>query len=544
MQNTQNDHGLPAVARSRKDEGPRITHRREGGYALLAILVGAVIVSVYLVQALPREAMSAQRIREERLIDRGQEYSRAIKLYFRENKKYPKELDDLEDTNGVRYLRRRYKDPITGEDEWRLVHIGTDGRFKDSLIYDTEDPEELQNAEGGNGIGGSGFGGNSRGNANRNRENARMDAVTYQSLYGTQPPAQPGAFAGANRARQTRDSAAPVNPLEQQNMQLGLEATGQGDPNNPENAGLGPDGRPLPADQQQPTDLSNLPPGQVPPEAGQRAANQQLPNQPGGGPGYSLPSSRGSISSRNQRGGFNQAGLGAPGQAPAAPPAGSPFGGGAPVGVSGDAASMIGRLLTTPRPGGLAGIQGQNAMQGGQGQAFEEGIAGVASKAEEFGVKVYKGKNTYNEWEFVYDYRQDAAMGGVPGGAQAGAGNIDPSQPGLTPGGGFNAPATAFQPVPGMPPAGQPPPTGPDPRQTQFGGASATPRLPSTGAYDPNAPQRQPETPDGAPPEVPPVGPSPDVATPPVPPAEQPPQRTPGRSYRLPRSRTSPQPNQ
>ncbi|MEZ5366534.1 MAG: hypothetical protein R2748_30395 [Bryobacterales bacterium] len=500
-----------------------------------------MLVSILLVEALPREAMSAQRVREERLIDRGQEYSRAIKLYFRENKKYPKDLDDLEDTNGVRYLRKRYKDPITGEDQWRLIHVGTDGRFKDSLIYDTEDPNE-QNADGRICAGGSGFGRSSQMASNSANRNSRMDANTYQQLYGTPPPAQPGVFAGADIARQTRDSAAPDNPLQQQHMQFTMDAAQQqgGEVANAENAGLDEDGRPLPADQQQPTDYSNVPPGQVPIDAGQVIpGQQQQPQMPSSG----LRASRGSISSRGASGqrpqpGFAQAAMAAGG-------AGGAAAGG--VGVSGDAASMIGRLLTTPRPGGLAGIQGmagqqQNAMGGAQ---FEEGIAGVASKAEQYGVKVYKGKSNYNEWEFVYDYRQDGQQGGMGAAPAAGAGNINPNQPGLTAGGGLSG-------VPGGALPGQlpvvAPTTGQDPRMSQFGGTSATPRLPSTGAtnpdaqrqrqqdqdqqqrdpYDPNAPQ-DPNSPYPQPPIE---------AEPPPPTTQTPTTQSPGRSYQLPRSRS------
>ena len=120
--------------------------RREGqqGFVLLALLFASAAIAIQVAVLLPRAAMQAQRIREERLIYRGEQYKRAIELYFRKHQKYPEELDDLEDTNGVRYLRRRYKDPLTGEDEWRLIHIGPDGRFKDSLIYDQEDLEQGQ----------------------------------------------------------------------------------------------------------------------------------------------------------------------------------------------------------------------------------------------------------------------------------------------------------------------------------------------------------------------------------------------------------------
>jgi hypothetical protein len=540
---------------------PSTQRQSEGGYAILLVLLGAALMAVYLVRALPREAMSAQRIREERLIDRGEQYKRAIQLYFRENKKYPEEIDDLEETNGVRYLRRRYKDPMTGEDEWRLIHIGTNGRFKDSLIYDLEDPEELQSADGRMGAGGSGLGGRSR-SASRGTQapNQPMDAATYQALYGATQPAQPGVFQGANRARQTRESAAPDNPLAQQNGQFTMDPDQQpaGDPNNPETAGLDADGRPLPIEQQQPTDYSNLPPGQVPVDAGQRAqaaqaAQAQAQAQQNGGLGYSLPRSRGAIGARPNQGLPVQ-----PQQAATGTPAGFGMGN-----VSPDAASVIGRLLTTPRPGGLAGIQGQNGLQQAgqnQGQAFQEGIAGVATKAEEFGVKVYKGKNLYKEWEFVYDYRQDGTNGmGAPG-QQQGNGNLNPNQPGLTAGGGLAGNPGALQQIPGMIPQQQPVTAAPTPapqdgRRSRFGGPGGNPRLPSTGAYEP------PPTPEPAPvadatPQEPPVE-QPDASTPGDPTQTYPvqvqpdapvttptPAQPPSRVYQLPKSRIGTTPNQ
>ena len=97
-----------------------------------------------LVMAMPRVAMQAQRVREETLIYRGEQYKRAVQLYFRKYKKYPAKLDDLEESDGVRFLRRRYKDPLTGEDEWRLIHMGSDGRFKDSLLFDQEKDEDVK----------------------------------------------------------------------------------------------------------------------------------------------------------------------------------------------------------------------------------------------------------------------------------------------------------------------------------------------------------------------------------------------------------------
>ena len=33
-------------------------------------------------------------------------------------------LEQLEDTNHLRFLRRRYKDPMTPDGKWRIIHVG------------------------------------------------------------------------------------------------------------------------------------------------------------------------------------------------------------------------------------------------------------------------------------------------------------------------------------------------------------------------------------------------------------------------------------
>jgi hypothetical protein len=46
------------------------------------------------------------------------------------------------------------------------------------------------------------------------------------------------------------------------------------------------------------------------------------------------------------------------------------------------------------------------------GQTIGGGIAGVATKLEEDGIKVYKDQTAYNKWEFVYDVTKDSSRGG------------------------------------------------------------------------------------------------------------------------------------
>ena len=89
-------------------------------------------MAIGLMQALPTALVQTQRDREEELIFRGEQYRRAVQMYVRKFGRYPNSLDDLEETNGVRFLRRRYRDPVTGEEEWRMIHIGPGGTFPDS----------------------------------------------------------------------------------------------------------------------------------------------------------------------------------------------------------------------------------------------------------------------------------------------------------------------------------------------------------------------------------------------------------------------------
>jgi hypothetical protein len=105
----------------------------EGGFALLLVFAMAAAVAIMLYLELPRVAFEAQRSQEQLLIERGEQYKRAIQLYFRKFKQYPATMEALETTNNVRFLRRRYADPLTGKDEWRLIHVGPGGVFTDSI---------------------------------------------------------------------------------------------------------------------------------------------------------------------------------------------------------------------------------------------------------------------------------------------------------------------------------------------------------------------------------------------------------------------------
>jgi len=97
---------------------------RQDGYVLIVMLLFLTLMAIGLTAAAPAMTQRIRREREIELIHRGKQYARAIRLYYRKFGRYPVRLEELEKTNNIRFLRRRYKDPMTASGEWRLIHYG------------------------------------------------------------------------------------------------------------------------------------------------------------------------------------------------------------------------------------------------------------------------------------------------------------------------------------------------------------------------------------------------------------------------------------
>lgn len=97
--------------------------RGERGYVLLVLLLFASLLSIGLLTMVGRIEVQIKRDREEELIHRGVEYSRAIRRYVKKFGRYPTSLEVLENPSSGRFLRKRFKDPITGKD-FRALHYG------------------------------------------------------------------------------------------------------------------------------------------------------------------------------------------------------------------------------------------------------------------------------------------------------------------------------------------------------------------------------------------------------------------------------------
>jgi hypothetical protein len=119
-----------------------------------------------------------------------------------------------------------------------------------------------------------------------------------------------------------------------------------------------------------------------------------------------------------------------PGQPPQNPNAGMPqqaggggYNPGGPAGGMGNnsaAVGMINQILRNPAapPGGFGNSAFGNSSQGG--------IAGFASKFKGPSIKIYKERQKYQEWEFVYDIKDDPYLK-----QRAPAGGIGPNNNGL-----------------------------------------------------------------------------------------------------------------
>ena len=84
------------------------------GYAMAALLVSLAVMSVLMSVALPVWRHQATREKEAELAFRGEQYARAIALYRAKNgNNFPPSVDIL--VQG-KFLRKKYKDPITKED--------------------------------------------------------------------------------------------------------------------------------------------------------------------------------------------------------------------------------------------------------------------------------------------------------------------------------------------------------------------------------------------------------------------------------------------
>lgn len=399
---------------------PRRDGAGERGFALLLVFAMAAAIAVLMYLEMPRVAFEHQRDKEAVLVDRGEQFIRAIDLYQRKFKKYPQTLDDLETAQNIRFLRRRYADPMTGSDQWRLVHVDAAGQYTDSKVHkkagalDKVDtgPSILASTVQGIGAGAT---------------------LIDQSDQTNSPALQRHASDRISPGSVPGQAASGVSPDGSAQPAGGSEAAPDSSPNESQ-PGEAPAAVAAPAPVQGGV-FNNpfLPPGVRAPGAIQQP-------QPSDSAGQAAQGS-------NQLANAPQSGVAAPSGQQL-----TPFGGGsstAPAGAAGQTGSgsgftsPSGGFGAAPNPPAIQAIQqilgsqrgGATASGTGAGgsagpTALGAGLVGVASKKERPSIRVYKDQSNYSLWEFVFDPRENAQnKAGGQGAATGGSGKASGSSP-------------------------------------------------------------------------------------------------------------------
>jgi len=101
---------------------------KQRGYMMITLMLALALMMIALVAALPELKQQIRRDREAELRHRGTAYMRAIQRFYKKLGRYPSSLEELENTNNLRFLRKRYtdpmsRDPVTGkEKDFKLLH--------------------------------------------------------------------------------------------------------------------------------------------------------------------------------------------------------------------------------------------------------------------------------------------------------------------------------------------------------------------------------------------------------------------------------------
>jgi type II secretory pathway pseudopilin PulG len=121
---------------------PRGAARERGGeegYTLLMAIFIAALMIIAASTVVPNLITQNRRQKEKLMIWRGEQYERAIGLFYRKTGRYPHDLRELaKGINGIHFLRQSYADPINTQDgSWRLIYLGPGGQLIGSLHWHT-----------------------------------------------------------------------------------------------------------------------------------------------------------------------------------------------------------------------------------------------------------------------------------------------------------------------------------------------------------------------------------------------------------------------
>jgi hypothetical protein len=112
-------------------------HSGERGYAMLMALSMTMMILIASTAMIANLRIEGKRQREDEAIWRGNQYARAIRLYFHKTGHYPQTLEDLQKgLPQLHFLRQAYKDPLNKSDgSWRFIYVNAAGQIIGSTKY-------------------------------------------------------------------------------------------------------------------------------------------------------------------------------------------------------------------------------------------------------------------------------------------------------------------------------------------------------------------------------------------------------------------------
>lgn len=447
----------PTTLRARAPRGgvARSRHSEESGFAFLMALGMMLIVLALSLVVLQNYVTDGKRTQEEETIWRGQQYARAIRLYYHKMGHYPQTMDDLQKGGlQLHFLRQAYKNPMNKTDgTWRFIYVNATGQITGSVRYATLQQMVLIDQYAGLIPGGA--------SAAPMPGQIGVPAASLVSASNTSSPQLQGVLSGIL-------SSVPSDTDTSNSASNGTgNGTGNGTDPSQLQAGTSPSG----STGQTPDQSNGQPPAIVAPTADQVTQylqNGQLP------PGITQDMVNAYLQNGQLPAGITQAqvnqfvqnfqnpqGQQNPTQSILGP---SSFGQSGP--------SSFGSSSTQPGQSGgainpLLLIKPTGPVDGPVLGGF---LTGVACTTDIKSIKVYRRGKKYLEWEFIWNPLEDALASAQQGGGGAPQGVLPGQSSGIggfgTTGGGIggsspgsfgNSPMPPTSPAPQQPPPQQPP---------------------------------------------------------------------------------------
>jgi type II secretory pathway pseudopilin PulG len=207
---------------------------------MLTLMLALTMILLALAVVVPDLRQQVQRDREEELRHRGSAYMRAIQHFYKKFSRYPTRVEELENTNNLRFLRKRYTDPINidpathKERDFRFLHQ-QDISLNNGPVLPGQSTPAGQMGGGGQGI----FGG------------APTGPLGQSGFGGTQPggfggpQGGPGGFGAQPGGQQPTDSGNPSsgNSSSANSSDAGGNPNSNGSSSSNSNSSSGPNGQ-------------------------------------------------------------------------------------------------------------------------------------------------------------------------------------------------------------------------------------------------------------------------------------------------------------